>query len=285
MRRALELFLMVFCTIILLQYQGEASQGKHYISIVTFRYDAARDVVLAKTTLVKLRQPISAQAYANALSRLPDMSYTPTETIKFDNPIATYNKRHRRLSVNYRNIAGLDQLASAQTAAVLAALEAWWWVPDVNEIYLQLEGRTSSLLGPLVIYQPLRHQYHTYILNAHTGEIGYLYGNLSPSTIREAVSILNRHEITTYTAMQGFQPILPPGVKLTYTKIHDGILSADLSPRVYKQKGALAALVLMFTQYKGVHAVQFTFDGQRLDMPFMHGNLSKPITASQLEIP
>lgn len=255
-------------------------------SMVTFRYDAARDVVVAQTSTLAYQDPLTAQRYAEALAMLDNTSYAPTTTLRLANPTPTVSDGV--LTVNYRDVAGLEQLSSAQTTAILAALEAWWWVPEIRELRVQANGQPLTTLGPITLTQPLRRAYHTYIYHPQTGEVAYLVGSLTPANLSEAIAIINRREIREFPATQGFLPLLPPNVTMTpaIDKIVRGILPVDLSANFPRQDSArLAGLVLMLTQFPQAGAVQFTFGGESVKMDFMRSTLDAPLSSQQLLLP
>lgn len=192
------------------------------------------------------------------------------------------------ITVNYREVAGLGQLSSAQVAAALAALEAWWWVPDVREMRLQFNGQPTTTLGPLAITQPLRQAFHTFVLQPATGEVGFLLGTLTPVDLAGAIAILQSRQISEFPEQQGFRPLLPPNVTLTANpnQIVNGVLTVDLSANFPRTDNVrMAGIVLMLTQFPVVRAVRFTFDGQTISAPMMRGNLNTPLTPYDLLLP
>jgi hypothetical protein len=254
------------------------------ITMMTFRYDGARDVVIATTRPLAIAQPVTSQRFANALALASGVSYTPAANLRLANPVPTVNGAV--LTVDYRDVAGLGQLASAQVNAILAALEAWWWVPGITEIQLQAAGQPITTLGPLTISQPLRREYHTYVIQPQTGEVGYLVGSLTPPTLTEAVRILRARQISEFPATQGFQPLLPPEIDATTGTVKDGTLPVNLTaPFSTGQSPRLAGMILMLTQYPEIEAVQYTFAGETTNAPFMRGNLNAPLSSQQLLLP
>ena len=261
--------------------------GQQSSSILVFRYDAVRDVVITSTYQLSADTPITAQRYANALAALPEVSYTPTAAIRLANPLATVV--NDVLTVNYRDVAGLQQLSSAQAASAVAAFEAWRWVPGVREVRLQAAGQPMTILGPLVITQPLQFGNYTYVVNPTTGEVAYLVGSLNPATIAQAVTILQQREIRELPAQAGLRPLLPVGVTISANPAAittAGVLTVNLSANFPREETArLAGIVLMMTQFPTVNAVQFTFGGQTVNAPFMRSNLNAPIRPYDLLLP
>lgn len=279
----LGMLLLVCC---LAGCEEEEEQPSTTRSLLTFRYDAARDVVLANTAPITTTLPVTGTAYAGALTRQPDVSYAPSPTIQLSDPAVTLSDGG--LTVNYRTATDLGGLASAQSTAVLAALEAWWWTPGVRTLRVQAAGQPLTTVGPVAVTQPLSRTFHTYVVQPLTGEVAYLVGALNPATLADAVAVIQRREITEFPATQGFQPLLPPGVTMTVAtdRLADGVLPVNLSaefPRA--QSFRLAGIVLMLTQYPEVDAVRFTFGGETIDAPFMRGNLNAPITPQLLLLP
>jgi len=256
------------------------------ISILTFRYDAARDVVIATTRSLLVDVAITPQRYADTLSQLPEASYTPSPAIRLANPQATM--ADGVLTINYREVAGLERLSSAQTVAAFAAIEAWWWVPDVREVRLRFNGHPATVLGPVTLTQPLRQAFYTYVLQPATGEVGYLVGALTPADLAGAITLLRNRQISAFPAQQGFTSLLPSNVTPTANpnQIASGVLAVDLSgnfPRTDNVR--MAGIVLMLTQFPTVQAVRFTFDGETINAPFMRGNLNVPLTPYDLLLP
>ncbi|MHB9107123.1 MAG: GerMN domain-containing protein [Armatimonadota bacterium] len=256
------------------------------ISILTFRYDAARDVVIANTRSFAVDGAITPQRYADALAGLPEATYTPSATIRMTDPQATVTDGV--LTVNYRDVAGLGGLSSAQAAAAFAALEAWWWVPGVTQVRLQFNGQPATALGPVAITQPLSRPIHTYVLQPTTGEVGYLTGALMPADLPAALTILRNRQISTFPAQQGFTPLLSPNVTLTANpnQIANGVLTVDLAGNFPRTDSArLAGIVLMLTQFPAVQAVRFTFGGETINAPIMRSNLNAPLRPYDLLLP
>lgn len=256
-------------------------------SLLTFRYDAARDVVLATThALATTDDSVTAQQYATALALRPEVSYAPSTTLRLASPEVTVD--NGALTVNYREAAGLQGLASAQVSAVLAALEAWFWVPGITEVRVQANGQPLTALGPVVLEQPMPRRFHTFVYQPATTEVAYLVGSLMPATLAEAVELLQQRQIREFPATQGFRPLLPQESMVTVRAdaLADGVLPIDLAadfPRV--EPSRLAGMVLMFTQFPQVEAVRFTFGGQTVNIPFMRSNLGGPITPYDLLLP
>ncbi|HEX2951851.1 MAG TPA: GerMN domain-containing protein, partial [Armatimonadota bacterium] len=277
---------MVFC-LGGCKMEEDHSSPTQTMSLLTFDYDAARDVALAHTYPSTYIRPLTAQGYVTALAVLPAVNYHPTANIHLANPIPRVDKKH--LVVNYDSASGLDQLSSSQAAGLMAVLEDWLWAYEIKDVDLLVEGRPVRTLGPLTITQPLHRQFHTYVIQPVTGEVGYLVGALTPKSLADAVAILNRKEISELPALHGFEPLLPPQVRITAPvgRITDGTLTANLSsstlPSPFDTR--LTGIVLMLTQFPGIDAVQFTFAGVKRDAPFMRGNLNAPISSMQLLLP
>lgn len=255
-------------------------------SIVSFQYDAARDVVIAHSTPLTLTNPPTAQNYADALALLPDVSFTVAPTLRLAAPQATV--MDDTVTVNYREVAGLQQLAAAQATAMLAALEAWRWVPGVTRVQVLAAGRPLTQLGPLILTQPLTPVYHTYVFQPETGEVGYLVGDLLPANLTQAQDILRRREIRDFPARQGFRPLLPLDTTIAATPDpnHPAVLNVDLSPNFPRMERArLAGLVLEFNQFPTVTAVRFTFGGQLASGMFMRSDLRTALTPYDLLLP
>ncbi len=256
------------------------------ISIPTFRYDAARDVVLVTANPALVSVPIDPQRYATALALLSGAGYTPTAGVRLADPEATLTDS--TLTVNYRDSASLAQLSSAQAMAVMAVLEAWFWVPGVRAMSLRVNGEPVRVLGPLAMTQPLRPVYHTYVVQPDTGEIGYLVGAATPGNPTEAIASLRSRVISPLPVQRGFQPLLPADTTLTAApeRMEDGVLSVELSAIVPRQTHPrLAGLVMMLTQFPMVDAVRFTFGGKTVDEPFMRTNLNRAISPYDLLLP
>ncbi len=278
-------------------------------SMLAFRYDDARGLALAATYPLNLTvndlppdyavltnlqswrmlvNSITPQRYATALAGLPAVSYLPGAEQTLGDPAAVV--RGNVVTVNYRAARGLATLSRTQATAVLAALEAWWWVPGVSEVHVQANGQPLAALGPVALTDPLTRVAHTYVLNPNTGEIGYLVGGLSPTTPPEALDILKRREVLEFPATQGFLPLLPPNLAPTvgFDKITDNTLPVDISPNTYsaqQQHPRLAGLVLTFSQFPQVSSLRFTFDQLTVSQSFMRGNLEKPLAVYDLLLP
>lgn len=256
------------------------------ISMLTFRYDAARDVVIATTRSLVVDGAVTLQRYADALAGLPEAAYTPSNAIRMADPQASFG--NGVLTVNYRDVAGLERLSSAQAAAALAVLEAWFWTPEVAQVRLLFNGQPATVLGPVAITQPLRRGFHTYVLQPTTGEVGYLTGALTPADLSAAIAILRNRQISAFPAQQGFTPLLPSNVTLTANpnQIVNGVLTVDLSANFPRTDSVrLAGIVLMLTQFPAVRAVRFIFGGETVTAPIMRGNLSAPLTPYDLLLP
>lgn len=259
---------------------------QHTISMLTFRYDAARDVVVATTRAFAADGAVTPQRYADALAGLPEATYTPSAAIRMTDPQATFTEGV--LTVNYRDVAGLEALSSAQTSAAFAAIEAWFWVPEVTQVRLLFNGQPATVLGPVAITQPLRQAFNTYVLQPATGEVGYLTGALTPADFPGAITILRNRQISTFPAQQGLMPLLPPNVTLTANpnQVVNGVLTVDLAGNFPRTDSArLAGMVLMLTQFPAVQAVRFTFNGETVDAPIMRGNLNTPLRPYDLLLP
>jgi len=256
------------------------------ISMLTFRYDAVRDVVIVSTRSLPVEDAITPQRYADALSLLPDASYAPSPTIRMALPQAMV--ADGVLTVNYREVAGLQQLSSAQAAAALASIEAWWWVPEVREVRLRFNGQPATVLGPVALTAPLQRASHTFVLQPVTGEVGYLVGALMPANLAGAIAILQNRQISAFPATQGFVSLLPANTTLTANpnQLANGVLAADLSANCPRTDNArLAGIVLMLAQFPAVQAVRFTFNGQTVSSPIMRGNLNAPLRPYDLLLP
>lgn len=267
--------------------EGENGQPmQQTISMLTFHYDAARDVVIATTRSFAVDGAVTPQRYADALAGLPEATYTPSAAIRMTDPQATFVDGV--LTVNYRDVAGLEGLSSAQAVAALAAIEAWFWVPDVTQVRLLFNGQPATVLGPVAITQPLRQAFHTYVLQPATGEVGYLTGALTPADLAAAITILRNRQISTFPAQQGFMPLLPPNVTLTAnpSQIVNGVVTVDLGGNFQPTDSArLAGIVLMLTQFPTVLAVRFNFNGETVNAPIMRGNLNAPLRPYDLLLP
>ncbi|MHB9130922.1 MAG: GerMN domain-containing protein [Armatimonadota bacterium] len=268
------------------------------VSMLTFRYDAARDVVLVNTSPFMIAQPSEVPPYAviastqppveplppdgpryaAALAGLPAASYAPAPNIRLTNPQTTVTDGV--LTVNYLTAAGLEQLASAQANQVLAALEAWLWVPGIRQVIIQAQGTPLTRVGPVVVTQPLTPSFHTYTIHSETREVAYMVGSLQPRSIEEAAAILTQRTMRELPASKGFVPLLPLDTTLTVdpTKLSDGVLPVNLSANFSRaEQLRLGALVMTFTQFPNVTAVRFTFGGQTVNENFMRSNLTFPI--------
>jgi len=261
-------------------------------SLLVFHYDSVREIVIASTYSLSTDRPVTPQRYAEALTRLPEVSYLPTPTPARPTTIRLADPQARVvdsvLTVNYLDVAGLSEISSAQATAALAALEAWFWVPGVRAVYLQAHGRPLTHLGPVRLTYPLTPAYRTYVVHSATGEVGYLAGAPMPATVRDAVDILQRREIAAFPARQGFTPLLPPGMTLTTgpANLVDGVLRVDLPAYFSRSNMAqLSGIVLTLTQFPEVDAVQFTFGGRVASAPFMRTNLDAPVTPYALLLP
>lgn len=281
------LFLIGLLLIGLLSGCVETPRDTGTTSILTFRYDAARDMVIASThPLVTDGMPVPAQRYADMLAGLPAASYSPTPTIHLADPVATV--AGNVVTVNYREVAGLDQLSSAQLAGLQAVLKGWWWVPGITSVRLELMGVPATSLGSLAITQPLAHLPVIFVVQPTTGELGYLVGVTGPNSPAQAVTALARREIRELPAQAGFRPLLPPDVTLNITpeRMMNGILPVDIvGPFDSTQSTRLAGIVLMFNQYPNVNAVQLTFNGNALGTSFMRTRLDRAIVPQDLLLP
>jgi len=244
------LYLLLSAALLLLGCGGEEGPYAPPTSLLTFRYDAARDVVLAATHALRTDEPVTAQRYAEALARRPESGYAPSLTLRLASPEVAV--QDDVLTVNYREAAGLGSLASAQVEAVMAALEGWRWVPGVREVRVQALGQPLTALGPLALAQPLAPAYHTYVVQPVTGEVGYLTGGAQPRTLAEAVTLLQRRTIRDTPALQGFRPLLPVGITLTVAadRLENGVQPVELSVNYPRTEVArLAGLVLNLAQF------------------------------------
>jgi hypothetical protein len=85
-------FGLLLSTVLLLSGCPEEENGlpmQQPISMLVFRYDAVRDVVIASTRSLATDTAVTPQRYADALSGLPEVSYTPSPGIRMANPQAT----------------------------------------------------------------------------------------------------------------------------------------------------------------------------------------------------
>ncbi|HEY3418767.1 MAG TPA: GerMN domain-containing protein [Armatimonadota bacterium] len=255
-------------------------------SLLLFRYDPAREVVTASTVPLAGKGMPTAQQYADALAAQPGASYAPSASLRLADPQATV--ADGTVTVNYRQADGLAALSSAQTTQVLAMLEAWWWVPGVRDVRLQVKSAPVAMLGPLAITQPLTRTFYTYVMQPETGEVAYQVGSLTPRTPTEALAILQRREIRQFPATRGFRPLLPVDATITpaFDKLANGVLPVNLTGAFPPAEHArLAALALNFTQFPEITAVRFTSDGATVNEPFMRGNLNAALTPYDLLLP
>lgn len=230
--------------------------------------------------------PVGAQEYANALANLPQMNLMPAPGVSFANPVPTVTDG--ALSVNYLTLAGLDQLSVEQASPIFVSLESWWWVPGVHCLTLLINGNPLKVLGPYTFCTPLQRSLYTFLVQGDTGEVGYQIDAPYPANLADALDILAKRELALTPATQGFIPLIPPDVNFTayVGNITNGVLTFDLSTCFdTKDQYRLAGLVLMLTQFPEVSAVQFAFNGQIVDAPFMRANLNQPLTATDLILP
>jgi hypothetical protein len=253
-------------------------------SVLTFRYDAVRDVVLVATEGPG-RGELTAARYAAELAQQPAVQVT-VGAARLSAPQATVTDGH--LVVDYGEVTGLEGLASAQATAVLAALEAWWWVPGVEAVELRVRGRPLTTLGPVTLGARWRRPLAVYVVQPQTGEVAHLVGGPTPATLAEAVAVLRRREIRRLPATQGFVPVLPPGATLATTALEGdtGVLPVALPADFPRgQSARLAALVLTLTQYPAVHAVRLRMGDEVVRGPVMRGRFDAPLTPYQLLVP
>ncbi len=254
------------------------------ISLLTFHYDAARDVVLAHTVSLPTTVPLTAQRYADLLATRADVRYAPAPGLRLSDPVP--HVTDGAMTVDYHDVAGLAQFNAVQTEAVLAALEAWCWVPGVGTVSITANGAPLTALGSLVLTDPLTPRYHTYVVQTDTGEVGYLPGSPTPADLDDGLDILRRRD--AFTAPAGFQPLLPAGVKLTAdpARMTDDFLDVDLQGLLPGTEHLrLAGMILMLTQFPKPHAVRFTFGGVVSSEPFMRTTLDDILTPYALLLP
>lgn len=224
--------------------------------------------------------------YANALASLPEMSIAPSMFCSFNSPIPTVCGKV--LTVNYTTPCDPENLSEAEATAVLVSMEAWWWVPYICDVHLQANCEPLTELGPFTFHDPWEREYHTYLVQEQTGEVGYEFGAPGPADLAEAMQMLAQQDIGMGPATKGFTPLIPPEVTCTvYPSCGtDGVLRCDLSGNFpISDRFRLAGLVMMLTQFPCINAVQFTFCGRILDYCFMRSNLNKPLTVTDLILP
>ena len=267
-----------------------AAAQTRYASALTFRYDAARDVVLATSHPVSFaaapgQTAAPSQRYLDTLAALPETAYAPAADLRLADPAAML--ANGVLTVNYRDVNGLERMNGTQATAALAACEAWAWTPEVREVRLQAAGKPLIALGTQTISQPLKRPYATYVVQPQTGEIGHLAGGPAPATLAEAVVLLNKRQLRAHAA-PGFLPLLPPEVELFADLGHldNRTLAVDPSPDFSTTEHArLAGLVLMLAQFPEVDAVRFTFGKLTVTQRMMRGDLEKPLSPYDLLLP
>jgi hypothetical protein len=254
------------------------------ISLLTFRYDAARDVVIAHTVSLPTTVPLTAQRYANALASRPDTTYAPAPALRLAHPIPRVTDG--TLTVDYRDVAGLDGFSAAHSQGALAALEAWRWTPGIDRVTILAAGEPLLELGPTPVADPFAPGYHTFVVHPETGEVGYLPGTPRPDSLDDALDILRRRD--AFTAGAGFEPLLPANARLTADprQMQDSFLTVQLTGVLPGAEHArLAGIVLMLTQFPQPHAVRFTFNGAVSPEPFMRTALDDIISPYALLLP
>jgi len=260
--------------------------SKPYSTVVSSRFPNINRTyaVVSPGRLPKFGPYVSPQEYADLIAPLPVMSFCFGPDTRFANPCPT--AKANVLTVNYRNVCGT--FTCDEATAIVASLETWWWVPSVCTYHFQADGKPIKNIGGYFIGDPWQHTFHTFVVQEQTGEIGFLVSGLHPRNLKEGLDILASRDICPTPAAKGFVPMLPPGVNFTayINEIKDGVLPFDFSGSCpTNDKFRMAAIILMLTQFPGVNAVQFYFNGQIIDQPFMRSNLNRPLTAADLILP
>ncbi len=241
---------------------------------------------IAPTYTPTFATPVGPRDYAIALAALPEMSIAPSMFCSFNTPLPSVCSKV--LTVNYTTPCNPEDINEVEARAVLVSMEAWWWVPYICDVHLLANGEPLTELGPFTFHNPWEREYHTYLVQCQTGEVGYEFDACGPTNLADALQVLSRQDIGPGPLAKGFTPLLPPEVTIAAdtTSICNGVLHVDLSPNFpLCDRFRLAGLVMMLTQFPCVSAVQFTFGGQCLDYCFMRSNLNQPITITDLILP
>lgn len=253
-------------------------------SVLVFSYDAARDASIARTRPLATTDEITPQRYAEELENYTEIM--PVATYRLADPKATVTDG--TVTVDYQMASTRGTLTDAQIAEARTTLESWFWVPKVRQANFQAKGAPLALATAEAYPQPASPTFHAYFIQPDTGEVAHLNGSAAPKDVKEAISLLQKGDISAGAKKQGFAPLLPAGVKLAAdpTKIDGGVLTVNFSADVQPDDDArLAGIVLMLTQFSEVEAVQFIIDGKTVARPVMRGNLNAPLTPYLLLLP
>lgn len=252
-------------------------------SLLVMRYDVTRDVAIVSTRPLASDEAVTAQRYADALESYAEVM--PAPTYRLAEPKATVNDGV--ITVDFEFAAARGSLASAQLADAQTALESWFWVPGVERANFLVKGAPLALPEMAPFAQPTPRPYRTFVIQPDTGEMAYLFTAPAPKDLADAISLLQKREISKEAAKAGFQPLLPTGAKLATdpAKIDNGVLTVDVPASVAADDARLAGIVLMLAQFPHVTAVRFTVDGKATERAFLRGNLKASVTPYQLVLP
>ena len=148
--------------------------------------------------------PIGPLDYANALAGLPEMSIAPSMCCCFNSPIPTVCGKV--LTVNYSTPCDPGEISEEDATPVLVSMEAWWWVPYICDVHLRANCEPLTELGPFTFHDPWEREYHTYLVQRQTGEVGYEFDAFGPQDLMDALQILAQQDIGSVPAMNRFYP-------------------------------------------------------------------------------